>query len=90
MGRDGVAPERLAADLRDVALEPIADEACAVTLSRQARVGAASQALRAPAPYAARWTWDVVHIWEEPYVAGRRSRRRPARRPRLPRPSRTS
>jgi glycosyltransferase involved in cell wall biosynthesis len=65
-----VAPERLAADLREVTLEPIADEACHV-LTLRVRLGfdphlrhydrRLRSILSAP--------WDVVHVWEEPYVA---------------------
>jgi glycosyltransferase involved in cell wall biosynthesis len=65
-----VAPERLAGDLRDVALEPIADEACEV---RSLRVRLGSE------PHLRHYerqvrtvlseSWDVVHVWEEPYVA---------------------
>jgi glycosyltransferase involved in cell wall biosynthesis len=65
-----VAPERLAGDLREVALEPIAGEACAVEPMRM-RIGSMPHlrhyehrlrsVLKRP--------WDVVHVWEEPYVA---------------------
>jgi glycosyltransferase involved in cell wall biosynthesis len=65
-----LAPERLAGDLRDVQLEPIPDEACAVR-PLKVRFGAIPH-LRL---YERRLRsllhepWDVVHIWEEPYVA---------------------
>jgi phosphatidylinositol alpha-1,6-mannosyltransferase len=65
-----VAPARLAADLRPVTIEAIDGEACAVEplelrLARiphlrryESRLGSI---LSRP--------WDVVHVWEEPYVA---------------------
>jgi len=65
-----IAPARLAADLRPVTLEPIADEACTVEALelRFARLphlrrydGRLRSLLNRP--------WDVVHVWEEPYVA---------------------
>jgi glycosyltransferase involved in cell wall biosynthesis len=65
-----VAPERLAGDLRPISLEPIAGEACTVRPVR-VRLGAIphlryydrrlASVLSGP--------WDVVHVWEEPYVA---------------------
>jgi glycosyltransferase involved in cell wall biosynthesis len=65
-----IAPERLAGDFREVALEPIAREACAVEPMRM-RIGSIPHlrhyerrmrsVLKRP--------WDVVHVWEEPYVA---------------------
>jgi glycosyltransferase involved in cell wall biosynthesis len=64
------APERLAADLRGVTLEPIADEACTVgplgvRLGSSPHLRFYDRRLRAlmSSP------WDVVHVWEEPYVA---------------------
>ncbi len=65
-----IAPERLAADLRDVALEPIADEACAVIplrvrLGWEPHLRHYERKLRTLLA----GSWDVVHIWEEPYVA---------------------
>jgi phosphatidylinositol alpha-1,6-mannosyltransferase len=73
-GRDrwivtAVAPERLQADLREVALEPIPNEACEV---RALPVSFGSEPhLRyyrrlKPVLNAG---WDVIHVWEEPYVA---------------------
>jgi glycosyltransferase involved in cell wall biosynthesis len=65
-----VAPERLAADLRDVALEPMPDEACEVR-PVGVRFGSIAHLRR----YDRRLrtvlsgSWDVVHVWEEPYVA---------------------
>jgi glycosyltransferase involved in cell wall biosynthesis len=65
-----IAPARLTADLRPVTLEPIADEACTVEALelRFARLphlrrydGRLRSLLNHP--------WDVVHVWEEPYVA---------------------
>jgi glycosyltransferase involved in cell wall biosynthesis len=63
-----VAPSRLPADLRDVTLEPIADEACTL---RSVPVSIASiphlrfyRRLRSILAS----SWDVVHIWEEPYI----------------------
>jgi glycosyltransferase involved in cell wall biosynthesis len=65
-----LAPERLAGDLREVLLEPIPGEACTVQPLR-VRFGSIPHVrlyerrlrtlLDGP--------WDVVHIWEEPYVA---------------------
>jgi glycosyltransferase involved in cell wall biosynthesis len=65
-----VAPERLPGDLRDITLEPIAGEACTVRPVRARLKGvphlryydkALASVLEGP--------WDVVHVWEEPYVA---------------------
>ena len=65
-----IAPARLAGDLRTVALEPIDGEACTthglrVRLGRIPHLRRYERQLRMllAAP------WDVVHIWEEPYVA---------------------
>ena len=64
-----LAPARLAGDLRAVALEPIAGEAC-TTYGLQVRLGRIphlryyEQRLRTLLAAA----WDVVHVWEEPYV----------------------
>jgi len=65
-----IAPARLAADLRPVMLEPIAGEACSVE---------ALELRLAGLPHLRRYDsrlrsllnrpWDVVHVWEEPYVA---------------------
>jgi glycosyltransferase involved in cell wall biosynthesis len=64
-----IAPARLAADLREVALEPIDGEAC-TTIALRVRLGRLphlrhyerrlSAVLDGP--------WDIVHVWEEPYV----------------------
>jgi glycosyltransferase involved in cell wall biosynthesis len=65
-----IAPERLTGDLRAVALEPIAGEACAVESLRM-RLGSSphlrhyERRLRS----VLKRKWDVVHVWEEPYVA---------------------
>ncbi len=65
-----LAPERLVGDLREVALEPIAGEAC-TTEGLRVRLGRVPHLRR----YERRLRtllagpWDVVHIWEEPYVA---------------------
>jgi glycosyltransferase involved in cell wall biosynthesis len=65
-----VAPARLAGDLRDVVLEPIEGEACELHWVR-VRPGAPphlrhyERRLRD----ALAGSWDVVHVWEEPYVA---------------------
>lgn len=64
------APARLRGDLREIAFEPIAREACHVRLlpMRWQRMphlrtfGGDLDALL-------RERWDVVHCWEEPYVA---------------------
>jgi glycosyltransferase involved in cell wall biosynthesis len=64
------APARLAADLREVTLEPIEGEACALE-PLQVRFGRVPHLRR----YERRLRsllqrpWDVVHVWEEPYVA---------------------
>ncbi len=65
-----IAPARLAGDLRDVALEPIAGEACTthglrVRLGRSPHLRRYERQLRTLLA----GPWDVVHIWEEPYVA---------------------
>jgi len=65
-----VAPERLGADLREVRLEPITGEACAVhpvsvRLGGWPHLRYYDRRLRA----ALDGRWDLVHIWEEPYVA---------------------
>jgi glycosyltransferase involved in cell wall biosynthesis len=65
-----LAPARLFGDLRDVALEPIAGEACTthglrVRLGRIAHLRRYERRLRTLLA----GPWDVVHIWEEPYVA---------------------
>jgi glycosyltransferase involved in cell wall biosynthesis len=65
-----IAPVRLAADLREVELEPIAGEACTthglrVRLGRVPHLRRYERGLRAHLA----GPWDVVHIWEEPYVA---------------------
>ena len=63
------APSRLRGDLRDIELEPLPAEACAVApldvrLSGHPHVRFYGQALRP----LLRQPWDVVHCWEEPYV----------------------
>ena len=63
-----VAPSKLAGDLRDVALEPMPDEASALR-ALEVKIGAIPHLrfyrhLRPVLDSA----WDVVHIWEEPYV----------------------
>ena len=65
-----IAPARLVGDLRDIALEPIAGEACTthglrVRLGRIPHLRRYERQLRTLLAGA----WDVVHIWEEPYVA---------------------
>ena len=65
-----VAPARLTADLRDVSLEPIADEACTthglrMRLGRSPHLRHYERRLHAMLD----GPWDVVHVWEEPYVA---------------------
>jgi phosphatidyl-myo-inositol dimannoside synthase len=64
-----VAPAFLPADLREVTLEPIPDEACAVRALRMWL--AATPHLRFYRGLGAvlAQPWDVVHVWEEPYVA---------------------
>lgn len=78
------APEALDGDLRRIALEPIAGEACRVVPLpiRMARIphlrafGDLGPLLREP--------WDVIHCWEEPYVrAGWQIARRAPRRARF-------
>ena len=64
------APAQLAADLRDVSLEPIDGEACAleplhVRFGREPHLRWYERRMRS----LMRGPWDVVHIWEEPYVA---------------------
>jgi phosphatidylinositol alpha-1,6-mannosyltransferase len=63
-----VAPARLPADLRDVTLEPIPEEACAL---KALPLSIASiphvRFYRHLRPVLAS-SWDVVHIWEEPYI----------------------
>jgi glycosyltransferase involved in cell wall biosynthesis len=65
-----VAPDRFPGDLRDIELEPIAGEACRtvpvpVQFGRKPHLMLYGHALRA----LLRERWDVVHCWEEPYVA---------------------
>jgi glycosyltransferase involved in cell wall biosynthesis len=63
------APSSYPGDLRRIALEPIADEACRVValpayLARSPHLmfyGGLRRLMAEP--------WDVVHCWEEPYVA---------------------
>ncbi len=63
-----VAPAKLAGDLREVTLEPMLDEACTVR-ALDVKIGAIPhlrfyRRLRSVLAD----PWDVVHIWEEPYV----------------------
>jgi phosphatidylinositol alpha-1,6-mannosyltransferase len=79
MGRQGrgkwkvtaIAPQKLDADLRAVTLEPIEHEACDVRGLR-VRIGSVPH-LRFYEPRRLRrllsGPWDLIHIWEEPYVA---------------------
>jgi glycosyltransferase involved in cell wall biosynthesis len=65
-----VAPDRFPGDLRQIALEPVAGEACRtvavpVRFGRKPHLMLYGRALRA----LLRERWDVVHCWEEPYVA---------------------
>ena len=65
-----IAPARLAGDLRTIALEPIDGEACTthglrVRLARIPHLRRYERQLRTLLA----GPWDVVHIWEEPYVA---------------------
>jgi glycosyltransferase involved in cell wall biosynthesis len=65
-----VAPDRYAGDLREIALEPMPGEACrlepvAVHLDRFPHLMVYGRRLRA----LMREPWDIVHSWEEPYVA---------------------
>jgi len=65
-----IAPARLAADLRDVSLEPIAEEAC-TTRGLRMRLGRSPHLRHYERQLHALLdsSWDVVHVWEEPYVA---------------------
>jgi len=63
------APSRLQGDLRDIELEPLPREACAVAaldvrLSGHPHLRFYGRALR----QLLRQPWDIVHCWEEPYV----------------------
>ena len=65
-----VAPERYPADLREMALEPIDGERCRtvavpVRAARRPQLMRWGRALRE----LLREPWDVVHAWQEPYVA---------------------
>ncbi len=65
-----IAPQHYAGDLREVALEPVPDEACRlesvpVHLDASPHLMFYGRGLRATL----RERWDVVHCWEEPYVA---------------------
>jgi glycosyltransferase involved in cell wall biosynthesis len=65
-----VAPERFPGDLRQVALEPIAGEACRVVpvpvrFARRPHLMRYGRALRT---LLRGERWDVVHCWQEPYV----------------------
>jgi glycosyltransferase involved in cell wall biosynthesis len=64
-----VAPARYPGDLRDIELEPIPGEACRtigipVRFARRPHLMRYGRELRA----VLRERWDVVHVWEEPYV----------------------
>jgi glycosyltransferase involved in cell wall biosynthesis len=65
-----IAPARLAGDLREVALEPIAGEAC-TTHGLRVRLGRIPHLRRYERQLRTLLAgpWDVVHVWEEPYVA---------------------
>jgi glycosyltransferase involved in cell wall biosynthesis len=65
-----LAPERLPGDLREAALQPIEGEACTthglrVRLGRIPHLRHYERRLRTLLA----GPWDVVHVWEEPYVA---------------------
>lgn len=65
-----VAPQRYAGDLRRISLEPVPDEACRldsipVHLDALPHLMFYGRGLRTTL----RQRWDVVHCWEEPYVA---------------------
>jgi glycosyltransferase involved in cell wall biosynthesis len=63
------APARLRGDLRDIELEPIADEACRLA-PLDVRFGSQPHLRtygRQLGPLL-RERWDLVHCWEEPYV----------------------
>jgi glycosyltransferase involved in cell wall biosynthesis len=64
-----VAPERLRADLRDVTLEPIPGEACAVRALPVAVGSIPHLRFYRGLKRVLNDRWDVVHVWEEPYVA---------------------
>jgi glycosyltransferase involved in cell wall biosynthesis len=64
-----VAPAQLAGDFREVALEPLDGEVCTtialrVRLGRRPHLRHYERRLRAVLD----GPWDVVHVWEEPYV----------------------
>ena len=66
-----VAPERFPGDLRQVELEPIPGEACRVAgvpvrFARRPHLMRYGRALR---DLLRGERWDVVHCWQEPYVA---------------------
>lgn len=63
------APSRLHGDLRTIELEPIPDEACTVVpvnvhFSSHPHLRMYGRSLRS----LLRQRWDMVHVWEEPYV----------------------
>jgi glycosyltransferase involved in cell wall biosynthesis len=65
-----VAPQRYGGDLRDIKVEPVPDEACRlesvpVHCDSVPHLMFFGRGLRATL----RERWDVVHCWEEPYVA---------------------
>src|SRR5689334_12403674 len=64
-----VAPSRLQGDLRYIELEPIAGESCSVVplgmhFGSHPQLRIYNRHLGA----VLRQRWDVVHVWEEPYV----------------------
>jgi glycosyltransferase involved in cell wall biosynthesis len=64
------APEHLTGELRHVALESIPDEACDVRPLRVRLAGSPHLRYYGRGLLAALdQPWDVVHVWEEPYVA---------------------
>jgi glycosyltransferase involved in cell wall biosynthesis len=64
-----VAPAQLRADLRDVTLEPIAGEACALRALPVAIGSIPHLRFYRGLKRVLEGGWDVVHVWEEPYVA---------------------
>jgi glycosyltransferase involved in cell wall biosynthesis len=64
-----VAPEWLPADLRRVRVEAMADEACALRTLRLALPSSPHLRFYRGLRAVLGGSWDVVHVWEEPYVA---------------------
>ena len=64
-----VAPARLQGDLRHIELEPIADESCSV-VRIDMRFGSHPHLRMYGSQLSSilRQRWDLVHLWEEPYV----------------------